>query len=233
MTWMTILGHVIKEVAVPLLLEAGRKIISDMGKSESVNQKSTVDEVAQSSESMLELKNYVQQQSQQQVREANNAVMTYIEQQLTSLEKQSALLSKYNISAKSVQRRMADIKSELDLETFWADELNRRISIDNPQFTSILKLPSGAKKTNEIQRLTNQILSETFDKYFNRLRKKLEEIYNDFEEEVEHTVSQLEKTVAEYNEMVQSLDDKDDDKYEQLIAKAQTKIASYEAILNR
>lgn len=233
MLWTTVFKQILLDVAAPLIIEAGKALIGQIGESSSMNKKSTINDVEKNNESIVELCNYIKEQSKPMVNQANEAVMKYIEEQISTLESKSELLAKYKISSNSIERKMYNMKQKLDLNKFWNEELDRRISIDNVKCVSILSLPSGAKKTNEINRFANDVMALVFDEYIEILRKELRCLYDDFEEDVARSVSQLEKTVNEYNEVVQSIDSKDDEKYEQLIAKAGLKIICYEAIMEK
>ena len=74
-------------------------------------------------------------------------------------------------------------------------------------------------------------MSETLDEYSELVRKELGKIYVDFEVEVSRSVSRLENSVREYSEIVQSMDEKDDDKFEMLIANAKLKVFCYDVML--
>ena len=76
-------------------------------------------------------------------------------------------------------------------------------------------------------------MSETLNEYADLVRSELGNLYVDFEDDVARSVSRLENTVNKYNEIVKSLDEKDDDKYEQLISKAKTKIFCYDVMLEK
>ena len=230
MTWMTVLKN-LAMAAIPTIIEFGKKLIGKIGSTPSMNENSSVADIEQISNALYELREHVLQQSQSTIQNANDSFKFYVEEQLFNIEDKSELLAKYEISSRSVERKMQYIQDKLN--NFWQDSINRRISLDNEECRSILMLPSGAKKSADIEKFTNEVMSETLNEYADLVRSELGNLYVDFEDDVARSVSRLENTVNKYNEIVKSLDEKDDDKYEQLISKAKTKIFCYDVMLEK
>ena len=230
MTWMNILKK-LAVAAIPVIVDFGKKMLEKIASTPSMSDNSSIADIEQISDSLYELREHVLQQIQPTIRQANYSLMHYIEEQLTNLDNNSALLEKYQISSSSVELKLQAL--DLNMRKFWKDSINRQISLDNQQCRSILMLPSGAKKSANMKKFTDEVLTNTLNEYADLLRNELSKLYVGFESDVTRSVSHLESTISEYNEIIQSLNEKDDDKYERLIAKAKVKIFCYDVMLEK
>ena len=219
------------KIMSPLIIEAARKLLEGLGSAPSLNQKSTVSDVEQLSNALRDLREYVMQKSKPTIDNANDSLAAYIEEQLFVLEDKTELLTKYEISSSSVKHKLEDINRRLN--NFWNDALRLRISLDNQHCREILTMPSGERKTAEIARFTENVLAETLNQYAENVKAEFASLYVDLESEIARTVSRLEKTVDEYADIIQALNDKDDDKFERLIAQAQIQIACCDAMIQK
>ena len=170
MSFMTFLSKIVG-AALPFIVELGQKIFGQIGEAPSLNDNSTTADVEQIGNSLHELREQVLQQSRPTLDNANEAIKFYIEEQLFSLEERAELLAKYEISSRSIERQLKAIQQRLN--DFWTDEINRRISLDNEECRSILMLPSGAKKSADLEKFTNAVLDETLNEYAERVRAEL------------------------------------------------------------
>lgn len=230
MTWMTILKN-LAMTAIPTIIDFGKKLLEKIGSTPSMNENSSTADIEQISNALYELRGQVLQKSQPTIQNANDSFKFYVEEQLFNIEDKSELLAKYEISSRSVERKMQYIQDKLN--HFWQDSINRRISLDNEECRSILMLPASAKKSAGIEKFIDKVLTDTLNEYADIIREELSSLYVDFEEDVARSLSRLENTVNEYSDIVQSLDAKDDDKFEKLIAKAKTKIFCYDVMLGK
>ena len=228
MMWSTILKN-LAMAAIPSIIEVGKKFFEKIIDAPQMTKKNTFDDIEQISKALGELREHILQESKPTVENASNSIMTYLEEQLFTLEDKKDLLAKYEISSRSVEHKLQDINRRLG--NFWNDAIYKKISLDDSQCRAILTLPSGEKKNAELANFTNKVLSETLDEYSELVRKELGKIYVDFEVEVLRSVSRLENSVREYSEIVQSMDEKDDDKFEMLIANAKLKVFCYDVML--
>jgi len=226
--WSTILKN-LAMAAIPSIIEVGKKFFEKIIDAPQMTKKNTFDDIEQISKSLGELREHILQESKPTVENASNSIMTYLEEQLFTLEDKKDLLAKYEISSRSVEHKLQEINRRLG--NFWHDAIYKKISLDDSQCRAILTLPSGEKKNAELANFTNKVLSETLDEYAELVRKELGKIYVDFEVEVSRSVSRLENSVREYSEIVQSMDEKDDDKFEMLIANAKLKVFCYDVML--
>lgn len=230
MMWSTILKK-LAVAAIPSIIEVGKKFFDKILDAPSMNQKNTVDDIEQISKALGELREHILQESKPVIDNASDSITSYLEEQLFLLEDKKDLLAKYEISSRSVEHKMQEINRRLG--NFWHDAIYKKISLDDSQCRAILTLPSGEKKNVELSNFTNKVLSDTLDEYSELVRSELGKIYVDFEDEVSRSVSKLEKSVGEYSQIVQSMDEKDDDKFEMLIANAKLKVFCYDVIFEK
>lgn len=230
MMWSTILKK-LAVAAIPSIIEVGKKFFDKILDAPSMNQKNTVDDIEQISKALGELREHILQESKPVIDNASDSITSYLEEQLFLLEDKKDLLAKYEISSRSVEHKMQEINRRLG--SFWHDAIYKKISLDDSQCRAILTLPSGEKKNVELSNFTNKVLSDTLDEYSELVRSELGKIYVDFEDEVSRSVSKLEKSVGEYSQIVQSMDEKDDDKFEMLIANAKLKVFCYDVIFEK
>ena len=228
MMWSTILKN-LAMAAIPSIIEVGKKFFEKILDAPQMTQKNTVDDIEQISKALGELREHILQESKPAIDNASDSITSYLEEQLFLLEDKKDLLAKYEISSRSVEHKIQEINRRLG--NFWHDAIYKKISLDDSQCRAILTLPSGEKKNAALANFTNKVLSETLDEYSDLVRKELGKIYVDFEVEVSRSVSRLENSVREYSEIVQSMDEKDDDKFEMLIANAKLKVFCYDVML--
>ena len=230
MLWTTILKQ-LALAAIPLIIDAGKKLLDKISSKPSVNSKSTVTDVEQVNMSLGELREQILAKSQPLIDNANNSLADYLEEQLFLLEDRAELLKRYNISSRSVEYRVEDIKRRTN--RFWRDALNLRISLDDSRCREILMMPAGQAKADKISDFTNAVLTQTLDEYAELLRDELKDLYADMEDEVSRSVSRLENKVNDYTELVNAIDERDDEKFERLISRAQSKIFVCDTILEK
>ena len=228
MLWMTILKK-LALAAIPTIIDAGKKLLDKISSKPSVNSKSTVTDVEQVNMSLGELREQILAKSQPLIDNANNSLADYLEEQLFLLEDRAELLKRYNISSRSVEYRVEDIKRRTN--RFWRDALNLRISLDDSRCREILMMPAGQAKADKISDFTNAVLTQTLDEYAELLRDEIKDLYADMEDEVSRSVSRLENKVNDYTELVNAIDERDDEKFERLISRAQSKIFVCDTIL--
>ena len=228
MLWSTILKK-LATAAIPTIIEFGKKIFDKIISAPEMNDNNTVADIEQIGDALAKLRENILQQSKPAIENANDSLMAYLEEQIFILEDKAEILAKYEISSRSVESKLKDIKRRT--ADFWQNSLNLKISLDNKRCRQILTMPAGERKSAEMKNFTDEVLSETLKEYAEMLRGELENIYTDFESEVNRSVSRIENTVADYIEVVETLDAKDNDKLEMLLAKANLKVFCYDSML--
>lgn len=230
MLWTTILKK-LALTAIPTIIEIGKKIFDKITSAPPVNEKNTANDIEQIGNALIELREHVIQEIKPAIDSANDSIVSYIEEQLFLLDEKAKIFDKYEISTRSVEYKLQDVKRRTN--NFWCDAIQLKISLDDPNCRDILMMPSGEMKAKKISAFTDEVLSKTLDEYAELVRRELANLYYDFEEEVARTVSRLEGTVDDYADIVQSLEEKDNEKFESLIATAQAKVFCYDVILEK
>lgn len=230
MLWSTILKQLFM-AAIPTIIEIGKKFFDKINDAPPVNENNTANDIEQIGAALVELREHVIKQSKPAIDNANDSITNYIEEQIFLLDDKAKLFDKYEISTRSVEYKLQEIKRRTS--DFWRDALQLKISLDDPVCRNILMMPSGEMKAKKIAAFTDEVLAKTLEEYAELVRRELANLYADFEEEVGRTVARIEGTVDNYAAMVQSLEEKDDEKFESLIATAQAKVFCYDAILEK
>ena len=230
MSIVTVIGQFVKNL-LPYILNFGQQLLDKLKNSPSLDENATVMDVDQIGNAISELRAEVLQRSQPMIDKSNVAIKNYVEEQLFSLEANAALLAKYEISSRSTERQLEGIQQRLAV--FWTDALNRRISLDDDRCRSILMLPSGAKKQADLEQFIGEVLEDTFEEYAALVRSELSELYVDLEDNVLRSILRLEREIKDYDELVRAIDAKDDERSEQLLARAALKIECFDAVIGK
>lgn len=199
------------------------KFVDNIGRSPSVNDKTDVTDVEQIMEALGDLRAEVLRNSEPVIKRATEEVKSYIDEQLFHLEDKAELLSKYNISPAATERKLQRIGSKA--ECFWQDAMYKKISIDNVACRSILSLPPGGKKEADLQKFTKDVVAETIAAYTNLLNDEMFDIYDDLEYDIQKAIKELETKAKNRNELAASLEAKNDDKFEEIMANAFIKMS--------
>ena len=224
MVWMTILQAALKKVAAPLLLMLGEKIIGNIGASPSLKTADKAVDVEQLSNALSELRSFVSDQSKPIFQEVNQSIIDYVEDSLLTIDDKSDLLKKYQISTKLTMERLRRIQKGLD--EFRESRLYRQISLDNPRCRSILMLPAGEKKQADMAKFSQSVIMEILEEQAKNLQGELEGLYSDMEKQILHSVKNLEATTREYQNLVASIDAKDENRQEELLGNAMAKVTA-------
>ncbi|MBO6178294.1 MAG: hypothetical protein J6O04_03900 [Selenomonadaceae bacterium] len=223
---LPILGKILKE-AIPFIVGGIGKLIDkfvdNIGNAPSVNDKTDVNDVEQIMEALGGLRKEVLKNSEPIMRQAAEEVESYIDEQLFNLDDKAELLARYNISPAATAKKLKRIG--LKAEKFWQDAMYRKISIDNAECRSVLSLPPGGKKEAELQKFTQKVVTESLTEYTNLLKDEMYGIYDDLEYEILKATKELETKANIQNELVLSLEAKDDDKFEEIVANALVKVS--------
>ena len=224
MAWLTILQAALKKIAAPLLLMLGEKIIGNIGASPSLKTADKAVDVEQLSNALSELRSFVSDQSKPIFQEVNQSIIDYVEDTLLTIDDKSDLLKKYQISTKLTMERLRRIQKGLD--EFRESKLYRHISLDDSRCRSILMLPAGEKKQADMANFSQSVIMEILEEQAKNLQGELEGLYSDMEKQILHSVKNLEATTREYQNLVASIDAKDENRQEELLGNAMTKVTA-------
>ncbi len=229
-----IFGKILTE-ALPFIVSGIGKLIDkfvdNIGKSPAVTDKTDVMDVEQIMEALGDLRSEVLRNSEPVIKRASDEVKSYIDEQLFHLEDKAELLKKYNISPVSTAKKLQRIGSKA--EYFWQDAMYKKISIDNVSCRSILSLPPGGKKEADLQKFTKDVVAETLREYTNLLNDEMYGIYDDLEHDIQKAIKELEAKAKVQNELATSLEAKDDEKFEEIMATAFTKLSCCDIVAQK
>ena len=221
MSWILLIKEALKKVAVPLLMELGKVVIGKLGEAPSINNTNKPLDIEQISNDLEELRNFVSKEAKPVFDGINSSVVDYVEECFLEIDEREELLSKYDISMRVTIDRLKYIQRESS--SYWQDNLFKRISIDNTKCRLILKLPPGEKKQADIMKFTQEVIKEIVSEQAEILKGQLEDIYTDLEKRVEHSAQRLENKVRNYSQLIDSMDNKDEENFKNVVEKAMLK----------
>lgn len=230
MSWSNILEQ-LATAAIPMIIETVGDFLKKLSTVSPMTENSSVGDVEKISDSVSILREQVLKQGRKTIDAANDYVVDYVNEQLFELESNAELFKKYQISSHSVKRQLREIKNQL--EDFWQDAIYKKISLDNRQCRALLKMSTGAEKEHEIEKFIQAVLDSSLDEYITGITEALGNLYVDLEKDISNSVALLEKTVQDYTKLLNAVDESNEQKYEQLLADAQTKIFCCEMILSK
>lgn len=232
MLWSTIIKTALQKVLPVLLVDLGKVVlekIADLGKAPAMNSQSQVAEIEQINNSIKEAREQVLDMGSKIASNVSEAMRAFTEEQKLLLEDHDALLKRNQISPQVLMGRLSDTKNKL--ERIWNRALYQKISLDNCH--EILLLPPGQKKAIEMQRVCEHILSETIAECIDYTQAEVEEIYAEWKDNIAESIEKLEKTVNEYQVLVDSIDSNDEEKKDNILLKAHLNLTLCEGILEK
>lgn len=230
MAWLTVITGILKKIAAPLLMKLGERVIDNIGTTPSLKTADKATDIEEISNSLIELREFVANESRPVFEEINQSVVDYVEYALLTIEDKSDLLDKYSISTKLTIERLRLVQRGLD--NFRDERLYRRISLDDAHCRSILMLPPGEKKQADMAEFAQDVILEILTEQAEILQDKLGDFYSDIERQLLRSIQNLETTTQEYRELVASVDAKDEEKFENILGDAFTKVQIAQSILN-
>ena len=228
MSW----GNILKELAkaaIPMIIETVGDFLKKFNAAPQMTETNSVTDIEKISDAVSVLREQVLKQGNRTIQAANDYVVDYVNEQLFDLEDKAALLKKYQISFRDVERRLKKIKNRLG--NFWQDAIYKKISLDNPQCRALLKMPAGIEKENATVNFAENVLQSALNEYAEEIAEELGNLYVDLEKDIANSVAQLEKTVQEYEKLLTAVDESDEQKFEKFLADAYEKVFVCEKIL--
>ena len=228
MSW----GNILKELAkaaIPMIIETVGDFLKKFNAAPQMTETNSVTDIEKINDAVSILREQVLKQGNRTIQAANDYVVDYVNEQLFDLEDKAALLKKYQISFRDVERRLKKIKNRLG--NFWQDAIYKKISLDNPQCRALLKMPAGIEKENATVNFAENVLQSALNEYAEEIAEELGNLYVDLEKDIANSVAQLEKTVQEYEKLLTAVDESDEQKFEKFLADAYEKVFVCEKIL--
>jgi len=123
MSW----GNILKELAkaaIPMIIETVGDFLKKFNAAPQMTETNSVTDIEKISDAVSVLREQVLKQGNRTIQAANDYVVDYVNEQLFDLEDKSALLKKYQISFRDVERRLKKIKNRLG--NFWQDAIYKK-----------------------------------------------------------------------------------------------------------
>lgn len=214
-----IIGKIIK--AVKILIDIFKKSSKETGDSDSVNDKSSLENIDRITQIFSDFKEQVHVKTIEIENSIMGEVDFYLEELHSILNENSQQVDKYGICVKRIERQIDKIASKV--RGTIDNVISKKVSLDNARCREILKMIPGSKKEQAMNVFLNETIKNALEVYCEEIHFGLEEIYEDVEIEVIGAVESIQKQ----NESVQkSLNSIDKDNYEET-AEKQIKEALY------
>ena len=218
MSFLQILAPIIKKIPFTIY-DIGKKIFNfikelNIENTPEINQKSSVQDISKMAETLNDIRSNVTQISSPIIQDIKNSVSFYVEELQFLMDNKVDILKKYNFSNRSFDSTLTELSNSI--QTFWDKEINKQISFDNAKCRSILALPTGKKKENEMQAFITDIIQETTIAYTKYIEKILYHLYDDFEVDIANIIKRLEANLDAYKQIDISVLNKDSLLYDEL-----------------
>ncbi|MBQ8135097.1 MAG: hypothetical protein IJ192_11945 [Clostridia bacterium] len=118
------------------------------------------------------------------------------------------LFEEYNkelkvIRSETVKRRFKRMNNEI--KGTFEEYISKRISLDDPEFVKILKLPAGELKNQRLQEIKQKVFIEAGNEIVRKIKNAVDEFSDTVEDAFYEHLERAEQTVAEKNEAFENL----------------------------
>ena len=159
-----------------------KKTSEETGKLESINNNSTLEDI----DRMTQICSAFKQHAHYKLIEVENSICDeinhYIEEFYFILEENEERINEYRIRTNLIKREIdkivSRVKGTIDIE------LSKKISLDNSECKSIMKMIPGSKKETAMNSFLNAAVKQSLEECCKQIRSSLDEIYEDIETEV-------------------------------------------------
>lgn len=213
------IGKIIK--AIKLIRDIFRKPSEEAGKTDSVNDNSSLENIDRITQIFSDFKDQVRVKALEVENAVGEEVNFYIEELHDILHENSNKVDKYGIHIKRIERQIDKISSKV--KGIIDNEISKKVSLDNAQCKEIVKMIPGIKKEQAMNSFLNESIKNALEVSCEEIRSILEEIYEDVEFETVGTVEAIQKQNELLKERLSSVDK---DNYEET-AKRQITDAYY------
>lgn len=195
---------------------------SDIKNKPEITSKSSVHDINDMAIILNEIQQDALKEGSPIVNEIKDNIISYIEELSIIVDSKAKVLKKYKYSRRSFDYTLKEINK--NVQDFWNTKINQKISLDNLECRSILKLPPGIEKENAMKAFVSTVIKDTTIAYTNNIKYILYQLYTDFECDIDEIINEIELSLDSYNKMDISLFDKDNLSYEQNLKIAQSKV---------
>lgn len=201
-----------------IVADIGSKILSaifgettkEISKTDSVSTNESVENVNKIITAFTNYKEQIKVAADKIEKSVIKEVDSYVEELKLLLDESKKLTKKYGINVKRIERQINKISS--NISSYIDIQISKKVSLDNAECKTILSMPAGNRKEEQIDKFLKETMAEILDKYCMEIHKMLSEIFEDTEDEVLGLIEEMQKV----NEgMLQKINDIDADNYEQ------------------
>ncbi len=172
----------------------------DAAKVDSVDKKSSIDDIEHIIEIFADFKEQVHIKAVEIENAANEEINFYIEELKSVLIENHDKVSMYGIRISRIEKKIYKIATGINGSIDC--EISKRVSLDNVECGNIMKMLSGTKKEKAMSEFMNHTIREALSVYCDDFKENMEEIYDEVEEEVIGVVEHLQNlTVKNLKDM--------------------------------
>lgn len=199
---------------VKKIIDIFKRPSEETGKIESINNNSTLENI----DRITQVCSGFKQQAHSKLIEVENLICDeinhYIEEFYFILEENEERTNKYRIRTNLIKREIdkiaSRVKGTIDIE------LSKKISLDNSECKSIMKMIPGSKKETAMNSFLNAAVKQSLEECCKQIRSSLDEIYEDIETEV---IGAIDIISVQSEKMIENLSLVDGENYEETAKK--------------
>ncbi|EYE89099.1 hypothetical protein Q428_04640 [Fervidicella metallireducens AeB] len=209
-------GEIIIKIikAIKILKDIFKKPSEEAGKTDSVNDNSSLENIDRIIQIFSDFKDQVHAKALDIENTIDEEVNFYVEELHSILQDNSKKVDKYGISIKRIERQIDKISSKI--KGTIDNEISKNISLDNAECRKIVNMIPGSKKEQAMNSFLNKSIKNALEVCCREFRVNIEEIYEDVETEVISAVESIQKQNELLQERFNSIDK---DNYEETAKK--------------
>lgn len=202
--------------AIKMIRDIFKKPAEQAGKTDSVNENSSLENIDRLYQIFTDFKEQVHIKTLDIENAVLQEVNFYVEELHDILFENSDKVDKYKIKIKKIEKQIDKISSRV--KGVIDNELSKKISLDNSECKEIVKMIPGSKKEEAMKSFFNKSVEKSLEVCCLEIHSKLEEIYQDVEEEIMSGVESIQKQNEFLKEKFNSInkDNYEETKYKQL-----------------
>lgn len=168
-----------------------KKSSDEVGKTDSVNNNSSLENIDKIIQIFSDFKNQVNTKALNVENAVGEEVDFYVEEVNEILQEKSSEVDKYGINIKRIKRQIYEISSKV--KGTIDNEISKKVSLDNVECKQILKMIHGSKKEEAMNLFLNKSVKNALEVCCEEMHSVLEEIYEDVETEIIDAVEYTQK----------------------------------------
>lgn len=192
----------------------------NVGHMERIDENSSASDIENMIDSLDEYRKNLQSEISEIGEMVSKEVQYYVQEVQMFLEDKKELLEKYKINEKRLNKEIS--KLLLGVKEYMDNEINRKVSLGNPELKNILKMIPGAPKEEAMKNLSSEIIHNALEGYCTYIRGVLAELSDLVEENTIRLIEDIADEVNRNREQLEAITKEDDvEKSEQMIGKAE------------